>query len=106
MGMGETGKNGKSGLVAVQLTVPLNDKNVKPEELPYFHDEPINVLTQRLTQYTDGCYLLRHSFVQSSSYTLMVNIGEHIEKFQIKRTTDGNFEIDGQIFATIPDIIE
>ncbi|VIO97144.1 SH2 domain containing protein [Brugia malayi] len=99
-------KNGKSGLVALQLTVPLNDKNVKPEELPYFHDEPINVLTQRLTQYTDGCYLLRHSFVQSSSYTLMVNIDQHIEKFQIKRTADGNFEIDGQIFATIPDIIE
>ncbi|VDM93988.1 unnamed protein product, partial [Onchocerca ochengi] len=83
-----------------------NDKSVKPEELPYFHDEPINVLTQRLIQYGVGCYLLRHSIVQSNSYTLMVNTGAHIEKFQIKRTSDGDFEIGGRIFATIPDIIE
>ncbi|VBB31380.1 unnamed protein product [Acanthocheilonema viteae] len=99
-------KNGKSGLIAVQLTVPLNDKSVKPEELPYFHDEPVNVLTQRLIQHGDGCYLLRHSIVQSNSYTLMVNTGAHIEKFQIKRTSDGNFEIGGRTFPTIPDIIE
>uniref|UniRef100_A0A0R3S3W2 Tyrosine-protein kinase n=1 Tax=Elaeophora elaphi TaxID=1147741 RepID=A0A0R3S3W2_9BILA len=99
-------KNGKSGLVAVQLTVPLNDKRVKPEELPYFHDEPISVLTQRLRQYGDGSYLLRHSVVQPNSYTLMVNVGTHIEKFQIKRTSGGNFDIGGRTFATIPDIIE
>lgn len=36
----------------------------------------------------------------------MVNTGAHIEKFQIKRTADGDFEIGGRIFATIPDIIE
>ncbi|OZC05897.1 hypothetical protein X798_07123 [Onchocerca flexuosa] len=36
----------------------------------------------------------------------MVNTGAHIEKFQIKRTSDGNFEFGGRIFATIPDIIE
>ncbi|MCP9260527.1 BMA-GAP-3 [Dirofilaria immitis] len=76
-----------------------NDKNVKPEELPYFHDEPINVLTKRLTQ-------CNFHILFPNSYTLMVNTGAHIEKFQIKRTSDGNFEIGGRIFATIPDIIE
>lgn len=53
-----------------------------------------------------GCYLLRRSTVQPSSFTLMVNTGAHIEKFQIKQTLDGNFLIGGRIFSTIPDIIE
>ncbi|VDN03650.1 unnamed protein product [Thelazia callipaeda] len=99
-------KNGKSGLVAVQLTIPLSDKNMKAEELPYFHDEPVNVLMKQLTHFGSGCYLQRRSTAYFNSYTLMVNTGAHIRKFQIEQTREGNFEIEDRVFSTIPDIIE
>ncbi|VDM46967.1 unnamed protein product [Toxocara canis] len=42
-------KNTQSGLVAVHLTIPLNDKRISPEELPYFHEETVEELARRLS---------------------------------------------------------
>uniref|UniRef100_A0A914RNZ4 Uncharacterized protein n=1 Tax=Parascaris equorum TaxID=6256 RepID=A0A914RNZ4_PAREQ len=44
-------KNAQSGLVAVHLTVPLNDKRIPPEELPYFHEGTVDELARRLNAY-------------------------------------------------------
>ncbi|VDM23743.1 unnamed protein product [Toxocara canis] len=41
-----------------------------------------------------------------NGYALMVNSGERIEKFLVCRQENGDFELGGRTFATIPDIID
>lgn len=43
---------------------------------------------------------------QRSGYALMVNSGERIEKFLVCRLENGDFELGGRTFATVPDIID
>uniref|UniRef100_A0A915ACF2 Ras-GAP domain-containing protein n=3 Tax=Parascaris univalens TaxID=6257 RepID=A0A915ACF2_PARUN len=99
-------KNAQSGLVAVHLTVPLNDKRIPPEELPYFHEGTVDELARRLNACGAGSYLIRTAMHQRSGYALMVNSGERIEKFLVCRLENGDFELGGRIFATVPDIID
>ncbi|VDK46428.1 unnamed protein product [Anisakis simplex] len=99
-------RNSQSGLVAVELTVPLNDRRIAPEDLPYFHDDPVEELARRLNTGGIGSYLVRSSKNQKNSYALMVNSGERIEKFLVCRLQNGDFELGGRTFPTIHDIID
>lgn len=99
-------RTSQTGLVAADLTLLLNDKRISPETLPYFYEEPLESLAHLLDTSGAGSYLLRRSHNQPDCYALMLNSGSRIEKFLISRTVEGDYELGGRVFATIPDIVE
>ncbi|MFH4975832.1 hypothetical protein AB6A40_002541 [Gnathostoma spinigerum] len=94
------------GLVAIRLTTPLSDySDCSPEDLPIFHDDPLDVLALRLSERGAGSYLIRASSKQPDCYALMVNSGHRLEKFLIRHSSAG-YEVGGRIFQSIISIID
>jgi hypothetical protein len=51
-------------------------------------------------------FLVRPSGHAVDAFALMLNTGERIEKFLIRQTEDGRFELGGRRFASVNDIVE